>query len=505
MKSSSLKLYLLSILVGIVTGLFTVPFRYLLTKSDIVRNYLFTKDSTILFHLLVIACMWCVGLFIYQLVKRFPMISGSGIPQVEGAVSGRFNFPNSFKNLIAKFTGGVLGIGMGLSLGREGPSVQMGAFIAKLIGKWAKASTAQQKYLMTSGASAGLSSAFTAPLASAIFVIEEVEKFDSPKIAISSLLGAIASGWIAKMVFIGNEYALINTATPESLSIPGFFVVFILFSLLLAVIGKIFNTLLLSFQSGYNAFKIPVALKILAVIIVTYILGYYFSDLVAGGESFLLKQAATPQTGILFLGIIIAIKLVFTPLCYSTGFPGGIFLPLLVIGGLTGKWFALILSHLGFISPSDFGFFMVIGMSALFAAVVRSPITGLILILEMTGKFSIFFPMIVVVGITFFISEMIGVKPIYDSLYARLLPSNNKTSEKKFILPFEVGPDSYMENKRIDSIILPEHCQIIQVMRGDKILPSHDETLLIGDRIEIEVYSRDLEKLNKAFRNMANE
>lgn len=89
---------------------------------------------------------------------------------------------------------------MGLSMGREGPSVQMGAFVAKLIGKWGKAGVAEQRYLLTGGASAGLSSAFTAPLASSIFVIEEMEKFDSVKIAITSLLAAIISGWMASIV-----------------------------------------------------------------------------------------------------------------------------------------------------------------------------------------------------------------------------------------------------------------------------------------------------------------
>lgn len=170
-----------------------------------------------------------------------------------------------------------------------------------------------------------------------------------------------------------------------------------------------------------------VYLKVLSVVIVTYIIGYFFSDLIAGGEDFLLKQAdTTAYTGILFLCGIILLKLLFTALSYSTGFPGGIFLPLLVIGGLTGKVFALILIRQGFLSAEHCGFFMAIGMAAAFTAVVRSPVTGIILLLEMTHKFELLIPMTIVVGITYFISDIAGVRPIYDQLYLRLLPKEKK-------------------------------------------------------------------------------
>lgn len=504
-KWRNVRFYTFCILVGIITGVVTVPYRYLLIKSATIREFLFSDERPWWFSVLAVALMWSVGMGIYWMVKKRPMISGSGIPQVEGAISGRFDFKNPFKALVSKFAGGLLGIGMGLSLGREGPSVQMGAFVAKLVARFSKASTAHQKYLITAGASAGLSSAFTAPLASTIFVIEEVEKFDSPKIAISSLLGGIAAGWIAKFYITGNAYSLIDTTIPQGLDVWHWILVFLAFAILLSFVGKAFNVLLLRFQSMYAKSKIPVALKILAVVTVTYILGYFISDLVAGGEAFLLDQAQSTSTGLLLLSVVIIIKLFFTPLCYATGFPGGIFLPLLVIGGLTGKWFALLLTQFGIIAPHNFGFFMLIGMSAVFAAVVRSPITGLILILEMTGKFDIFFPMIVVVGITFYISEIMGVKPIYDSLYARLLPKNVNTSVRRMLIPFEVGQDSYMQGKRIKDIELPQNCSLVNVYRKDKLYTSPDEILRVGDKVEIEVESRDLEKLYRSFRSMANE
>lgn len=506
MESKNIKLYLLCILVGVGTGIVTVPYRYLLEKASSLREILYSHGEPWWFHLLIILTMWAAGIGIYFLVKNFKIISGSGIPQVEGAIFGRFHFNHPFKELVSKFIGGVTGIGMGFSLGREGPSVQMGAFVARLIGKWSRASISEQRYLYTGGASAGLSAAFIAPLASSIFVVEEMEKFDSIKIIITSLLASIISGTMAQWAFPGNIYAPIDAAYPSELSLPALILSFIAFSVVLTIVGKGFNFFLLYFQKKYQEITIPVYLKILSVIIMTYILGYFFIDLIAGGEQFLIHQAGTTAyTGILFLCGIIAIKLLFTTICYATGFPGGIFLPLLVIGGLTGKMFSLILVGMGWMSPEHFGFFMAIGMAAAFAAVVRSPITGIILLLEMTHKFELLVPMTIVVGLTYFISDIAGVKAIYDQLYQKLLPKDLSRSKARLTIPFEINTDSYMEGKRITEIIFPEGCHIEKIIRNQKSISTNDTILKPGDQINISLYSRDLEKLFRSFRSMANE
>ena len=506
MKFKHIKLYILSLLVGALTGIITIPYRYLLEKSDIFRAYFFSEHHDWWFHLVTIAGMWIVALLIFLLVKKYPVISGSGIPQVEGAIYGRFKFTHPFRLLLSKFAGGVAGIGMGLSLGREGPSVQMGGFIARIVGKWGKANISEQRYLYTGGASAGLSSAFTAPLASAIFVVEEVEKFDSVKIAITSLLAATISAWMAGVIFPVNVYAPIQTAWPEEMSTLSLFIAFILFALLLTGAGKLFNSSLLAFQKKYKKIRLPVYCKILIIILLTYLLGFFCTDLLAGGERFLLQQASpSAYTGILYLAIIILIKILYTPLCYATGFPGGIFLPLLVSGGLLGKWFSLILIQMGLLDVAHTGFFMVIGMSALFGVVVRSPITGIILILEMTQKFNILFPMIVVVGLSYFFSQIANVKPIYDMLYRQLLPPELMRSDKRITIPFNINENSYMTGKRPCELQLPEGCVILGIKRKKEELNSGKEILENGDEINIELYSRDLEKLYRPLRSMANE
>lgn len=504
-RAGTFKFYLLCILVGLLTGLVAIPFRYLLVKSVVVRDFLYGAHASWWLHVGVVVLMWAVAMLIHRLVVMYPLISGSGIPQVEGMINGRFRFGHSLRMLAAKFVGGVLGIGMGFSLGREGPSVQMGTFVARWVARWAGVGTVFRKYLVMGGASAGLSSAFTAPLASAIFMVEEVERFDSKKIAISSLLAAIAGGWMARLVFPDQGFSAFDVVEPSGLGLWRWVVIFVLFSCLLSLEGKVFNVLLLRFQAGYRRMKQPVWLRVLGVVVATYILGCTLPDLLSGGEGFLIVEAGDGSTGLLLLSGVIVIELFFTPLCYATGFPGGIFLPLLVIGGLTGKWFGLCLSFAGVIGPEHYGYFMLIGMSALFAAVVRSPITGLVLILEMTGKFTIFFPMIVVVGLTFFVSAQLGVTPIYESLYRRLLPRDWERSRRRYVIPFEVCPDSYLEGRNVSGLCLPENCVLTRTIRDGRALPSGDLVLRVGDRVEIELESRDLEKLYRSFRSLANE
>ena len=112
MKFSHVKLYLLCIVVGGMTGLITVPFRYLLVKSSDLRDILFSSSYSWWFHPVIITIMWIIGIAIWYLVKKYPIISGSGIPQIEGAIFGRFQFIHPLKALIAKFIGGVAGIGI---------------------------------------------------------------------------------------------------------------------------------------------------------------------------------------------------------------------------------------------------------------------------------------------------------------------------------------------------------------------------------------------------------
>ena len=500
----NIRIYIISIIAGLLIGLVTVPYRYLIVQSVKVRDIIYAHDYSWYIHIAIILGLYGVAMLLYLMIKKIPMITGSGIPQVEGYMCNRFSIKHGIWEPFLKLIGGIVGVGMGLSLGREGPSVQVGGYIGRLVAKWAKLEGSDKRFLTSSGAAAGLSSAFTAPLASTIFVHEEITKYESSRSTALAFLAAVPSGWIAKVVFNNNEYARMSSAMPDTHELQIMLLTFIALAFFLSVCGKIFNSLLLFFEGFCCKFKMPKPIYILMVILLTYALGFFIPDILAGGEPLIFKNAAVGGSIWLIL-LLLVIKLVYTPLCYSLGFPGGIFLPLLVIGALAGKLFCLVLCAIGLPYQDYSGFFMLMSMGSIFAVVVRSPITGLVLILEMTCQFTDFFYMIVLVALTFFISSVMKVQPVYDLLYVRLLPKDYFESTDKIDTKFNIFENSYFVGKSIEVAKVPEGTTIIQFRRDgtwivDKTVPMEE-----GDLIQVEFESRVLEQAYRSYRVLCNE
>lgn len=143
------------------------------------------------------------------LINKFKMIGGSGIPQVKGIILGYFK-NNWLGTLIAKFLGGIISITAGLSLGREGPSIQIGSCVAEGVGNKLASSRQEKKILMASGASAGLAAAFNAPLAGTMFAMEEIFKYFSPVILLSTMVSAVIADYISKLIFGTNPVFLFD-------------------------------------------------------------------------------------------------------------------------------------------------------------------------------------------------------------------------------------------------------------------------------------------------------
>lgn len=179
-----------------------------------------------------------------------PLIAGGGIPQTRAANNGRIRYEHPFKELVAKFCGGVLALSAGLSLGREGPSVQIGSYIGTLISRWGHILKGERKQLLAAGAGAGLSAAFAAPLSSSLLVIESIERFDAPKTAITTLLAGVVAGGVASWMFPTTPYHLISAVVP-GLSFIRQVELYIIFAALMAVIAKFYSLIVPFFQEGY--------------------------------------------------------------------------------------------------------------------------------------------------------------------------------------------------------------------------------------------------------------
>lgn len=165
LKLIDARLYFVSIFVGLLTGLVAVPYHYLLQLFFNTRRDFFDSHPHWYWHIPIFLSLWGILLFVMWLVKKMPLITGGGIPQTRGVINGRISYKHPFIELVSKFVGGVLALSAGLSLGREGPSVQIGSYVGCLVSKWGRVLAGERKQLLAAGAGAGLAAAFAAPLA----------------------------------------------------------------------------------------------------------------------------------------------------------------------------------------------------------------------------------------------------------------------------------------------------------------------------------------------------
>ena len=201
LKLIDARLYFVSIFVGLLTGLIAVPYHYLLQYFFNLRYDFFNSHPKWYWYIPLFLLMWGILVFVSWLVKKMPLITGGGIPQTRGVINGRVEYKHPLIELVSKFAGGILALSTGLSLGREGPSVQIGSYVGCLVSKWGRVLAGERKQLLSAGAGAGLAAAFAAPLASSLLVIESIERFDAPKTAITTLLAGVVAGGVASWIF----------------------------------------------------------------------------------------------------------------------------------------------------------------------------------------------------------------------------------------------------------------------------------------------------------------
>lgn len=503
LKLVDARLYFVSILVGLLTGLVAVPYHYLLQLFFNSRRDFFDSNPPWYWHIPLFFVLWGILVFVAWLVKKMPLITGGGIPQTRGVINGRVSYKHPFIEMMAKFVGGVLALTSGLSLGREGPSVQIGSYVGSLVSKWARVLAGERKQLLAAGAGAGLAAAFSAPLASSLLVIESIERFDAPKTAITTLLAGVVAGGVASLIFPMNPYHLIDAMEPL---LPFFsqMKLFILLAIAISLFGKIYSVVTLCVRRIYPKVKHPMCVKMFYLLVVAYIISLTEVNLTGGGEQFLLGQALHGSTQIVWVAAMMLLHFVFTAFSISSGLPGGSFIPTLVTGGLFGQIIGLILVQKGYIGSENISYIMLISMSAFLVAVVRTPLTAIVLITEITGHFEVFYPSVVVGGLTYYFTELLQIKPFNVTLYDDMINNPAFQEQKRYTLSVEVMTGSYLDGKSVDELRLPERCVIINVHRNRKDLKLPGTILVPGDQVQIEMDTQDIEKLYEPLVSMAN-
>ncbi len=369
--------------------------------------------------------MICAVLSVF-LVRRFaPEAAGSGVQEIEGAMEDK-RAVIWHRVLPVKFVAGVLSISSGLVLGREGPTIHIGASISEAVSRGFRVALADRKSLLAAGAGAGLACAFNAPVAAMLFVTEEMRRqfpfsFRSyTAVAIACILATVAAQWV------GGSAPDLRIAYEAGLVPVPWLIAFVPLGVIVGALGVALNAGLLrcaDFSSACHA-RLPYAYPaVLGLIVGGLLVSYPLA--VTGGESLVQRFGDVPP-GLGLLLILVAVRFVTTTTSYASGVPGGIFAPILALGMCTGLAVGTV-AHLlipgAGLDPVAFG---IAAMGGLFAASVHAPTVGVVLIAELTGTYGMLLPLAIVCFTAHISAKWLGGRPIYEQLLERTLGQSGR-------------------------------------------------------------------------------
>lgn len=488
------RLTVFSLLVGLVSGFVAVCYRVLLTQVDHLRMaWIAGADFSRI--VLFFGLFLLFAYLMHRLLLWAPYSGGSGIPQIRAELLGKIDM-DVIPTVTSKFIGGILGNAGGLTLGREGPSIQLGGMWAKQIAKTFHVTEMEERYLITAGAAAGLAAAFNAPLSGALFAMEEIHKSLSHLFLLPCLAACLVANYFSFSV-LGLETAFafkIQEALP---------VTALLFVLLIGVfaglVGVVFNRGLLYACKTMKKVSIPRYIVIFAIMAMLLIVGRVEPLLLGGGHA-LIEQLSQQAMDVLPLIVFFGIRLFFVWVSYGSGAQGGIFLPVLAVGALLGALFFTVFS--GILPPAYYTNFLYLGMVGVLTAVVQAPLMSIMLVMEMSGSITIMLPMTTCAIVAFLVAKVCRTDPVYESLFSMNFDSSTAKSDREkenmtmqyYLIPNEAP---YI-GRTLSDWALPPSMLIASISReGKTFTPNGKTTLKGGDEILVLCPEEDLETVHE--------
>ena len=406
---------------GAAIGFIGGAFRWLLEAADRLRVHFVAWA-----HLLpgpgwlIPVAAAAFGATLAALVVRWePLADGSGIQHVEAAYHGQLP-PPTIRVLPAKFIGGLLAIGSGLVLGREGPTVHMGAAIGAQAGRRAGLSDTDVRMMQTALGGAGLAVAFNAPIGGTMFTLEEVTRSFRIKTVLATVFAAATAVGCARLILGDHaEFRMADVAEPNLVWLP----LFAVFGLLTGGLGAAYNRLVLWFLDHVTAMRrIPGVAKASIIGAIIGLVMVIYPHAVGGGEELTQMLLGGEHLLLMVIAGYLVLRFLAGPLSYSAPVVGGLFAPMLAIGAL---WGVLFVGVLNLVWPGNVAFLAipmaVVGMASFFGATVRAPVTGVVLVIEMTASTAVIIPMLAATASAVLAAYLVGSPPIYDSLRERSL------------------------------------------------------------------------------------
>jgi CIC family chloride channel protein len=348
----------------------------------------------------------------YLLFKFFPQARGSGIPQTKTALFVR-NGRILFSTVVGKFFLCSTSLASGIALGREGPSVQIGAGIASVLGRKLGLRPDRVKALVPVGSAAALAAAFNTPIAAVLFTLEEVMG-DMHAPVLGSIVLSSATAWMVLHLLLGDNplfhvqgYQLVH---------PAEFIIYAILGVLGGLVSVAFVKLLLWQRKKFLALPIKTrAFQPVVGGILVGLLAWKVPAVMGVGYSYV-GIALNGQMALKLLILLVVLKLLATTTCYASGNAGGIFGPSLFIGAMLGGTVGEVAHHFFPAYTATAGAYALVGMGTAFAGIIRTPMTSVIMIFEITRDYTIIVPLMISNMIAFILSRKLQPEPIYEAL-----------------------------------------------------------------------------------------
>ncbi|MEM9137717.1 MAG: chloride channel protein, partial [Cyanobacteria bacterium P01_F01_bin.42] len=361
-----------------------------------------------------------------------PTANGSGIPQVKVALA-RLPMPLNFKVAIAKLFSTVLSLGSGLMLGRQGPTVQVGASLAAQLSYLLPTVPGQRRQMIAAGAGAGLAAGFNAPLAGVLFVIESLLQ-DMSGLTLGTAIIASFIGSVIARVFGGQSFSIVASQVDvnTSFSVPEI-PFYILLGILAGILGGVFNQgLIQGLERGHRYLKLPLMVRIAIAGSLTGLVLGCLPEVFRNNAGLREMISYSSDLSWQFVAIAFGLQFILTIVAYSSDAPGGVFAPSLVLGAALGHLVGI--AQIQILGAGEIVTYSLVGMGAFFGAVSRVPMTGIVIIFEMTTDFNLVLPLMICAVVSFLVAERIQPGSIYDCLLAEQQPDGPEQTSEPGIL-----------------------------------------------------------------------
>ena len=397
----------LALVIGALTGLAVVAF-ILLTERMGMRLYPVGGAPWRRLLFPVVGSL-SIG---YLLYRYFPNARGSGVPQTKAALFAREG-RITLRTVLGKFFCTSATLASGIPLGREGPSVQIGAGIGSVLGRFLGLSTEQVKKLIPVGAAAAIAAAFNTPLAAVLFSLEEITG-DLYAPVMGAVVLASATAWVVLRVLLG-DHPLFKVPQYQLVS-PAEFAVYAVLGVAGGVVSAAFARLLLGMRAHFLRFpQKTVWFQPLAGGLLVGVMGWFVPQVMGVGYGFV-GEALNGRMAFQLMALLVVLKLFAVTGSYASGNAGGIFGPALFIGAMLGGTVGTVAHHLFPAYTATPGAYALVGMGAVFAGIVRAPMTSVVMIFEMTQDYAVIVPLMIANLVSLFIASRLQHEPIYEAL-----------------------------------------------------------------------------------------